>query len=78
MIRIILDRRTAEQFHDLSGPLELCDADGRVLARAMPVADISQCDAVTPGVSDEEYRRRSASDEQRFTTQELLDHLGQL
>ncbi|MCE9544794.1 MAG: hypothetical protein K8T25_04645 [Planctomycetia bacterium] len=75
MIRIILDAHQALQLADLRGPLELCDATGRVLARAVPVADISQCDAVTPGVGDEELDRRSTSNEKRYTTDEMLDRL---
>jgi hypothetical protein len=47
-----------------------------VLARAVPVADISQCDPVTRGISDEELKRRMTSNEERLTTQEMLDHLG--
>ena len=78
MIRIVLDAQTVERFHDLHEPLELCDTSGRVLARAMPVIDISQCDPVSPGITDEELRRRASSDGKGLSTPELIAHLGQL
>jgi len=78
MIRIVLDAQTAEKFHGLREPLELCDSSGRILARAVPVIDISQCEPVTPGITDEELRRRATSNEKGLSTQELIDHLGQL
>lgn len=77
MIRIVLDPQTVEKLHGLAEPLELCDTSGRLLARAIPVVDLSECDPVSPDISEEELSRRITSQERRFTTQEVLKHLGQ-
>jgi len=78
MIRIILDSPLADQFHNLHEPLELCDSSGRVLAMAMPVADISECEPISPGISAVELRSRASSPEKRQSTQEVIEHLGRL
>jgi len=78
MIRIVLDAQMVEKLHDLREPLELCDTSGRVLARAVPVIDISQCEPVSPDITDEELQRRATSTEQGLSTSELIAHLGQL
>ena len=78
MIRCVVDEFLKRKLHGLTEPLELCDESGRVLARVTPALDLSEYEAISPSVSDEELDRRSKSSERRFTTGEVLDHLEKL
>lgn len=78
MTRIVVDASLRERLHDLARPLELCDDEGRVLARLMPVYDPEEYGPLEPPVSEEELDRRERSSEKRYTTEEVLRHLEQL
>lgn len=78
MTRITVDNLPRERLLDFSSPLELCDHDGRVLARLTPVAGASKYFPSEPQVSAEELRRRATSNEKRYSTSEVLDHLDSL
>ncbi|HEY8506119.1 MAG TPA: hypothetical protein VIL46_16150 [Gemmataceae bacterium] len=74
--RIVLDAALREKLHDLSEPPELCDESGRVVARLTPVYDPSEFGPLEPQISEEDLRRREQSNERRYTTAEVLGHLG--
>ncbi len=78
MTRIILDARLQQKLHNLIEPLELCNESGQVLARLIPVPDLSGYEPLEPQVSEEELLRRSQSDEKTFTTAEVLAFLEKL
>jgi hypothetical protein len=77
MPRITLDADLASRLHDLSQVVELCDPSGKVLGRFVPALDASEWEAMVPEASDAELDRREASEERRYSTAEVLAHLGQ-
>jgi len=78
MTQIILDDVLRAKLHGLSAPLEICNAEGRVVARVLPVLDASEYEGLEPTISEEELRRREQSNEKRYTTAEVLAHLEKL
>ncbi len=78
MTRVTVDAGLRRKLHEFSEPLELCDESGRVLARVVPVRDLSQYEPLAPQVSDEELLRRSRSNEKTYTTAEVLAYLEKL
>lgn len=78
MTRIVVDALLREKLQGLSAPLELCNDDGRVLARLMPVYDAEEYGPLDPPISEDELARRESSSEKRYTTEEVLTHLEQL
>lgn len=78
MTRITADAELRKKLLDFRQDLEVCDETGRVVARVTPVFDLSQFELPTPMASEEELDRRSKSSERRYTTQEMLDYLGNL
>jgi len=78
MTRVIVDAALRSRLHDLNEPLELCDESGHVVARVIPVPDLSDCEPLEPQVSDEELLRRSQADEKTYTTAEVLSYLEKL
>jgi len=82
MAQIILDATQAQQLCAAVGPIDLCNADGKVLGRVLPVprplADLSEWEPVSPEISEEEMERRLNSDEKCFTTAEVLEYLRKL
>ncbi len=61
MSPIVLDANLSRQLHELSRPVELCDPDGKVLGRFVPLVDLTQWEPVSPDVSEEELDRREQS-----------------
>lgn len=78
MTRVTVDDDLRRKLHDLSHEIELCDEEGRVLARVKPVVDLSQFEFEIPFASEEELDRLERSNERRYTTQEMLDYLERL
>lgn len=78
MTRMTLDADFASRLQGVAQPVELCDPTGKVLGRFMPAADMSQWEAVTPDVTEEELDRRERCVESRYTTAEVLAHLENL
>lgn len=78
MIRIEIDDILRQRLGNLAKPVQICDASGRVLAHVLPVDDMADFELVSPDVSDEELERRHRSNERRYTTAEVLDHLERL
>jgi hypothetical protein len=78
MTRVILDAILRSKLHDLAKPLELCDETGRILGWLVPVPDANGLEPREPQVSEEELDRREQAGEKRYTTAEMLAHLGAL
>jgi hypothetical protein len=75
MTRVTIDDDLKRKLYDLSREIELCDKEGRVIARVKPVIDSSLLEVSAAIASNEELDRRSKSSEKRYTTQEMLDYL---
>jgi len=78
MTRVTLDEILRNRLHNLTDAIELCDESGRVVARVYPAADPAEYEASVPPISDDELKRLEESDEQRYTTAEVLGHLEAL
>ena len=78
MTRVAVDAALASKLHDLGSVVELCDPSGRVLGRFIPAVDLSEWEALSPEISEEELNRREQSNEKRYTTAEVLAHLEKL
>ena len=76
MTQITLDAALRSKLHDLSQPLELCDEQGHILARVIPVLDPSQYEAYEEPITPEELERRRHEPE--ISTAELLAYLRSL
>jgi hypothetical protein len=74
MTRVIVDASLWSKLHELREPLELCDQDGRVLARVTPLVDLSDFEPCEPPIDEEELQRRERSD-RWHTTDQVLAHL---
>jgi hypothetical protein len=75
MERIILTKEMLAHLQNATQPVELCDEAGRVVAHLMPVFDPARWGPLQPQVSLEEIQRRANSNEKRYTTAEVLEHL---
>lgn len=79
MTQILLDDVLRAKLHGLTAPLEICNAEGRVVARVLPVLSGSEYDNLEPPISKEELqRRRSKTAGRTHSTVEVLAHLKQL
>lgn len=78
MTRIVLDTILWDKLLGLNSPLELCDDKGNVVAHVMPVQQGSEFVPSEPQISREELRRRAASNERRYSTDEVLKYLESL
>jgi len=74
MPKITLDPALSTKLQELNEDVELCDPSGRVLGRFIPQIDMSEWEAISPDVSEEELDRREQSREW-YTTAEVLEHL---
>lgn len=77
MKSVPVDDVLRSKLENLTVPLAICDESGRVLARVVPQADLSDYELTEPRISVEELRRRKNSD-QWYTTAQVLDHLRDL
>jgi hypothetical protein len=77
MTRIIYDAALKEKLPNLDEPIELCDAEGHVLARIQRVLDPAPDDR-EPRINEEELERRFAEPGKTYTTAEVLASLEQL
>ncbi len=53
MVDAVLSSKLGQQFQ----PVELCDPSGRVLGQFIPKVNLSEWEAVTPEISEEELAR---------------------
>ncbi len=77
MTRIMIDETLRSKLHNLSEPLELCDASGRVIADVVPRPDLSAYEPWEPPISEEELQRREHS-AKWHSTPEVLARLRSL
>lgn len=78
MTRITADAELRSKLLNFSHDLEICDDQGRVVARVQcstPWNDPENWEQLTPDISEEEWDRIRESKDYGITTQELLDHL---
>jgi hypothetical protein len=78
MTRVIVDETLLSKLHNLSQPLELCNASGKVLARLLPTFDPSLYEHLEPNISKEELERRRQNKGKTYTTAEVLAYLEKL
>jgi len=76
MTQVIVDDLLRSRLQNLTHPLELCDASGRVVGRVFPAEDASEYDLSQPPLSQEETDRLLG--ERRYSTAEVLAHLEKL
>ena len=78
MTKLIVDATLPEKLPGLISPVELCDANGRILGRYFPQLDPAEYDLEPPPLNEEELARRLSSNERRYTTAEVLEYLRKL
>ena len=78
MTRVIVDEALLSKLHNLTEPLELCNASGKVLARLHPTMDLSEYENLEPTISKEELERRRQNKGKTYTTAEVLAYLEKL
>ncbi|MHB1558301.1 MAG: hypothetical protein ACYC61_12645 [Isosphaeraceae bacterium] len=79
MTRVLYDDVLKAKLPDLSGPIELCDENGNVLALLEPVREPDEerlCRE--PQISREELLWRQANPGKLYTTEEVLAYLESL
>jgi hypothetical protein len=78
MTRVIVDETLRNRLHNLTQPLELCDANGQLLARLTPAFDPSQYEGLESPIGKEELQRRKQNKGRTYSTAEVLAHLEKL
>lgn len=76
MTQIRVDEFLRSKLHNFTTRLEICDDNGKILARVEPVSDPAWI-AWEPPYDEEELRRREQSTK-RYTTEEVLARLKSL
>ena len=77
MKKVLYDAVLREKLTDLDSPMELCDEQGRVLARILPMPDPAR-DLLEPQISKEELMQRFTNPGKLYTTAEVLAYLESL
>ena len=77
MTQLIVDASLPNKLAALVHPVELCDAQGKVIGRFFPHLDPSEYN-LEPQISREELERRKRSSEKTYTTAEVLAYLEKL
>jgi hypothetical protein len=77
MNKVLYDGVLKEELPDLESVVELCDKEGRVIARIVPVPGPDWED-LEPKITEEEWRRRLANPGKLYTTAEVLAYLESL
>ncbi len=78
MTQITLDAELAGRLGDMLQTVDLCDPNGRVLGRFVPVAEPSQWEPLGSDVSEEDLDRREQLDEPRYSTADVVARLASL
>ncbi len=78
MTQIIVDEVLKSKLNGLTQLLELCDAEGRVVARVIPVPAPALSEGLEPPLSREERQQRKQEKSKTYTTAEVLAHLEKL
>jgi hypothetical protein len=58
MNQVVIDPVTLAKLRDAWQTVELCDKDGQVVGRFVPIVDRSKCADLEPQISEEELDRR--------------------
>jgi hypothetical protein len=77
MKKVLYDAVLKEKLPDLESPVELCDEEGRVIARILPVLDPALYD-LEPEIGEKEFKERLANPGRLYTTAEVLAYLESL
>ena len=77
MKKVLYDAVLKEKLSELDSPIELCDEEGRVIARIVPVLDPDRYD-LEPGIREKEFKERLANPGRLYTTAEVLAYLESL
>lgn len=77
MTRVTADDLLRNRLANFSMPLEICDEEGRILARVVPGADASEYVLDEPVFDEAELRRQEASGVW-YSTAEVLGRLRSL
>ncbi len=75
MTVIVVDAELRSKLHNLTEPLQLCDADGRILARVVPVSDQGEWEQWEPAFDEADLARQESAGEKRYSLAEVLEHL---
>ncbi len=75
MTQIIVDEVLRNKLNGLTQPLELCNDQGQVVARVIPVTDSVSDERLESPHSKEEIQRRKQNKGKTYTTAEVLAHL---
>jgi hypothetical protein len=75
MSKLILDATLPNKLLVLTHPVDVCDSNGRVVGRFIPLVDSSRA-GVVPIFDEEDLQRRE--EEPDFSTGEVLAHLEKL
>ena len=83
MSKYTLDFAICQSLRTMTQPVEVCDPAGHVVGKFFPTCpvDLSEWEPVDPNepeVTDEELRRRAASNQPRYTTAEVIKYLESL
>lgn len=78
MTKILVDETLKMKLHNLTQPLELCDEQGHILGRFVPVLDPALYDLEPPITEDELQRLRSQKSGKTYTTAEVIAYLEKL
>lgn len=78
MERLPIDANLPERLKVLTGPVELIDDRGYVVAVVQPRLDPALYELVGPDISEEELDRRCQPGRKRYTTDEVLAMLRKL
>jgi hypothetical protein len=78
MDRIPIDASLPEKIKTLSGPVELVNDDGYVVAVVQPRLDPALYEIIGPEIPDEELERRCEPGRKTYTTEEVLATLRKL
>ena len=78
MTQITLDDVLMSKLNNLTQPLELCNAAGRVVARVTPIPEPALYEGLEPPLSREERQKRKQEKSKAYTIAEVLAHLEKL
>jgi len=78
MSPIVISDSLLAQLRQVDQPVDLCDETGRVIGAFVPRVDPADWEPIGPEISDEELLARVHSNERKYTTAELFEHLRRL
>lgn len=76
--QVVLDAALLAKLSEIVYPVEFVDPAGNVVGQFTPTFDRSKWEEVGGDVSNDELDRLLASDQRRFTPEEVISHLRSL